>query len=136
MIRASRYAHLYTVEGFLKQVKDICNLQSHLGQLDKKREFTMSHISVNPDEVRKREFEQNKSIYRILQTVDKHFEQTEDLMLKCKAYYDFLMSTPLKNFIPPCTKVDGKTFKQFENEFLLYYRMVRGAEKAYEDMEF
>lgn len=87
------------------------------------------------DEVRKKEFEQNKSIYRLLQLVDNHVSLTEELMAKCRAYYDFLMTTPLKNYISPCTKVEGKSFNQMENEFILYYRMVRGGEKVHEEME-
>lgn len=134
VIRASRYAHLYTVEGFLQQVKDVCNLQMYLATINRKREFTMTHIPVGIDDVRKRELDQNKSIYRMLKFVDVHFEMIEDLMAKARAYYDFLMTTPLKNFISPCTKVEGKSFNQFENEFVLYYRMVRGLEKAHEEM--
>lgn len=44
VIRASRYAHLFTVEGFLRQVKDICNVQMYLSTINRKREFTMPHI--------------------------------------------------------------------------------------------
>lgn len=92
-------------------------------------------ILVDLDDIRKREFEQNKSIYRVLQFVDQHMRMIEDLMNQCRAYYDFLMTTPLKNYISPCTKVEGKSFNQIENEFLLYYRMVRGVEKAHDEME-
>ena len=134
IIRASRYAHLYTVQGFLREVKDICNIQVYLTTVNKKREFNMEHISVDPDEIRKKEFEQNKAIYRLLQFVDQRMRMTEELMEKAKVYYDFLMLTPLKNYIPPCTKVEGKSFNQFENEFILYYRMVRGIEKAHDEM--
>lgn len=87
------------------------------------------------EDIRKKEFEQNKSIYRLLQFVDHEMQMTEDLMAKIKIYYNFLMTCPLKNYISPCIKVEGKTFTQLENEFLLYYRMVRGGEKTHEEME-
>lgn len=93
------------------------------------------YFSVLPDEIRKREYEQNMSVYRLLKVVDQHFDMIQDLQHKCRTYYDFLMSTPLKGFIPPCTKIEGKNYQQFENEFLLYYRMVRGAEKMHDEME-
>lgn len=135
VIRASRYAHLYTVEGFLRQVKDICNLQMYLTTLNRKREFTMDPISVDVNEIRKKEFEQNKAIYRLLQITDQHTKMIEGMMEQARIYYDFLMKTPLKNYISPCTKVEGKPFNQLENEFQLYYRMVRGVEKVHEDMD-
>lgn len=87
------------------------------------------------EEVRRREFDQNHEIFRILQMVDRNMEVTDELMLKCRAYYNFLMTTPLKNYIQPCYKLDGKTFTQVESEFLLYYRMIRGVEKVHEEMD-
>lgn len=56
VIRASRYAHLYTVQGFLRQVKDICNLQMYLSTINRKREFTMAHIAGETDVVKKSRF--------------------------------------------------------------------------------
>lgn len=44
VIRASRNAHLFTVQGFLKEVKDICNLEMYLSTTNRKREFTMTHV--------------------------------------------------------------------------------------------
>lgn len=107
----------------------------YLSTTNRKRDFTMAHIPVDIDEVRKKEFEQNKSIYRLLQICDQHMNITDDLMAKCRIYYEFLLTTPLKNYISPCIKVDGKSFNQMENEFLLYYRMIRGVEKAHDEME-
>lgn len=99
--------------------------------------FPTLHISftADVDEIRKKEFEQTKSIYRLLNMVDTHMDMTDDLIAKGKTYYDFLMTTPLKNYISPCTKVEGKSFHQMENEFMLYYRMVRGLEKSHEEMD-
>lgn len=87
------------------------------------------------DDIRKREFEQNKSIYRLLQFVDHEMQLTQDILDKVKIYYNFLMTAPLKAYISPCTKLEGRTFNEIENEFLLYYRMVRGGEKAHDEME-
>lgn len=95
----------------------------------------MEFILVDVDDIRKKEFEQNKSIHRLLQIVDNHMSMIGELMHKCRAYYDFLMTTPLKNYISPCTKLEGKSFHQIENEFILYYRMVRGVEKVHDEME-
>lgn len=87
------------------------------------------------EELRKKEFDQSQSIYRLLRLVTNEMERTEEMMVKTKAYYNFLMSTPLKNYIQPCIKIEGKTFSQMESEFLLYYRMIRGVEKAHEEMD-
>lgn len=135
ILRASRSAHLYTVPGFLGYFKDICTLQVYLSNLNKKQEFPNEQILVDVDELRKKENEQNKSTYRQLQIVDNDFEIIKEMMQKCRNYYNFLMNTPLKNHIPPGTKIDGRSFNEIENEFMLYYRMVRGVEKAHDVMD-
>lgn len=99
------------------------------------KEILICLISVDVEETRRKEFDENHSIYRILKMVDITMEMTEELILKCKTYYNFLMTTPLKNYIQPCYKLEGKTFSQMEGEFLLYYRMIRGVEKVHEEME-
>lgn len=42
-----------------------------------------------------------------------------------KRLYNYSLTNPLKSFIPFGKKFDGKSFKAYENDFNLYYRMIK-----------
>lgn len=86
-------------------------------------------------DLKKQEVEQNNGIIGVGNQIEKLARDVDTVIDKCRVYYDFLMNTPLKNFIPPNITLNGKLYSNLENEFLLFYRMVKGSDKLCERME-
>lgn len=41
-------------------------------------------------------------------------------------YYNFLLSNPLKKFIPETKLFNGRTYAEYEAQYLVYFRMLNG----------
>lgn len=64
----------------------------------------------------------------IIQHLDQtaqHNVATKSLLREFNLLYNYSLHNPFKKFIPVTKKFDGKTFKSYENDFNLYYRMIR-----------
>lgn len=92
-------------------------------------------LLVDMEEIKRKEQERADAILTVFRTMDGDLEIIDSLMERCKVYYDFLMTCPLKNYISNALKVDGKTFTAMENEYLLYYRMIKGTDHVFETMD-
>jgi len=67
-----------------------------------------------------------EAISELLDEITKINVHTASLLRESNDLYNYAVTNPLKKFVPPTRKFDGKTYIEFESEFMLYYRMISG----------
>ncbi|XP_053665511.1 augmin complex subunit dgt5 [Anopheles marshallii] len=59
----------------------------------------------------------------IIETLTNSSQQT---MEKVRTYYNFALANNMRKYVPPTKLFNGRNFREYENEYLLYYRMING----------
>ena len=76
-------------------------------------------------QLKKRHDANRESIAELLDEIAKTNCITMKFLKEMGILYQYLLTNPLKRFIPVSRKFDGKSFKEYENIFSLYYKMVK-----------
>lgn len=66
-----------------------------------------------------------EAISEFLDAISKNHSTAKRLLQECQTLYKYWLDNPLKRFIPDSKKFEGKTFKAYEKDFNLYFRMFR-----------
>lgn len=66
-----------------------------------------------------------EAICELLDEISKTNVQTKSFLREMEVLYQYLLANPLKKFVPSSRKFDGKTYKEYENDFNLYYKMIK-----------
>lgn len=82
-----------------------------------------SDLSIS--ELEKRHDANRESIAELLDEITNTNCLTMKFLKEMGVLYQYLLTNPLKRFIPVSRKFDGKSFKEYENIFSLYYKMVK-----------
>lgn len=67
----------------------------------------------------------NEKIYEILNAILKTQITSNCLLQEFQKLFSFSLENPLKKFVSEGKKFDGKSFKMYEKEFNLYFRMIQ-----------
>lgn len=65
-----------------------------------------------------------KEITSMFDNIIKRNVDLRSLLRNIELIFKFIMENPLKKFMDPQRKYENKTFAEYENEFMLYYRMI------------
>lgn len=68
--------------------------------------------------------ENSKEITLMLDNIAKRNVNLKSLLRNVELIYKFIIENPLKKFIDPHLKYENKTFVEYENEYMLYYKMI------------
>lgn len=77
------------------------------------------------DELKKKLNLNREDIAELLDQTTKTIVTTKSLLRDLHLYYNYALTNPLKKFIPAWRKYEGKTYKAYETDFNLYYRMIK-----------
>lgn len=82
-----------------------------------------SELSI--DEFKMRRENNRQTILQLLDQVTHRNSSTKSLMREFQLLYNYSVHNPLKSYIPKDKKFNSKSFKSYENDFNLYYRMIK-----------
>ncbi|KXJ83175.1 hypothetical protein RP20_CCG008415 [Aedes albopictus] len=51
---------------------------------------------------------------------------TQQVIEKGRVYYNFVVANPLRRYVPPKKLFNGRNYREYESEYLMYYRMIHG----------
>lgn len=89
----------------------------------KSSSFCLKQFSIS--ELRTQCEKNRSSIIETLDKISKINNQTKYLLSDTNSLYKYFLINPLRKFVPPSQKFEGKSFKEYESDFNLYYRMLK-----------
>ncbi|XP_058463709.1 augmin complex subunit dgt5 [Malaya genurostris] len=51
---------------------------------------------------------------------------TRQVIRKSRNYYSFVLANALRKYVPPNKLFNGRNYREYENEYMMYYRMING----------
>lgn len=115
-----------TLNKFIESVKKNFKvgdlLQSVLTMVEPKVEIP-EDISIA--DLQKRLETNREAITELLDNITSTNDCAKTLLKQAGDLYQYLLTNPLRKFIPESIKVNGKSFKEYENVFNLYYKMIK-----------
>lgn len=87
-------------------------------KLDRPTEVSISDLNKNLSANR-------ESVAQLLDLICQLNVGTKSLLREFNLLYEYSLQNPFKKYIPTSIKIDNKSFKLYENDFNLYYRMIK-----------
>lgn len=116
---------LLTLHGLLEEMKKNFELMKDLSAVAKDVETNQSlSIDINSDALKEQSRSNNEAINEFIDKISRINVSTKGLLRKTRKHLDFSMKNPLRKFIPATKKFNGRTYIDYEAEFMVYYRMI------------
>ncbi|XP_017472394.1 PREDICTED: uncharacterized protein LOC108363517 [Rhagoletis zephyria] len=114
---------LLTASGALQEVRNRIKWADLIAQhsLDLKLDFDL--IMVDAQSCRQKIKQHREQIEEMLDKIDVTSINTNRTLQKLLKLYDFILSNPLRRYIPPQRNFNNQTYADYEAEFSMYYRM-------------
>lgn len=68
----------------------------------------------------------HEKICQHLDEIEAIATNTQQVIEKGRVYYNFVLANPLRKYVPPKKLFNGRNYREYENEYLMYYRMIHG----------
>ncbi|XP_053676529.1 augmin complex subunit dgt5 [Anopheles nili] len=65
-------------------------------------------------------------ICEMLDKIDAITSCTRQMLERARTYYNFVLANNLRKYVPATKLFNGRSFQEYENEYLMYYRMIYG----------
>lgn len=87
--------------------------------------FYFSSILVDVNELNRKFSDQREILRELIDQINIVNDLTKDSFNKAFSYFKFITQNPLRKYVPSSVKFDGCNYQTLENEFLLYYRILK-----------
>uniref|UniRef100_A0A182PPD7 Uncharacterized protein n=1 Tax=Anopheles epiroticus TaxID=199890 RepID=A0A182PPD7_9DIPT len=68
----------------------------------------------------------HRKICELLGSIETLTNGSRQTLEKVRMYYNFALANNLRKYVPATKLLNGRVFREYENEFLMYYRMIYG----------
>lgn len=68
----------------------------------------------------------HEKICQHLDEIEAIASNTQQVIGKGRIYYNFVLANPLRKYVPPKKLFNGRNYREYESEYLMYYRMIHG----------
>uniref|UniRef100_A0AAG5D9V1 Uncharacterized protein n=1 Tax=Anopheles atroparvus TaxID=41427 RepID=A0AAG5D9V1_ANOAO len=65
-------------------------------------------------------------ICELLDEIETLSNSTRHMLDKARAYYNFTLANSLRKYVPPTKLFNNRSFREYEGEYLMHYRMING----------
>lgn len=114
-----------TLHGLLEEMKKNFEIMKKLSAVTTDVEINQSlSIDLNTTELKEQSRSNNEAINEFIDKISRINVSTQGLLRKTRKYLNFAMKNPLRKFIPADKKFNGRTYIDYEAEFMVYYRMI------------
>lgn len=127
--------HSMTSNAFLKYLHNLQAWKQQQQYFLANIEIDMKPIEIDEEQLAKMKCRQIEEITEIIDETT-HIAQIRDVCLqRLGKYMEFLKTNPLRKYIPKSRLFNGRSYQEYEEEFMLYYNIVV-AHKAQNWMDF
>ncbi|XP_055609089.1 augmin complex subunit dgt5 [Uranotaenia lowii] len=111
----------------LQELRNLIKFDEHLKtfMIDQKPELDV----VNQNERHYQQLWQvnHQKISELLDEIEAISGSTKQTIAKSRIYYNFVLANALRKYVPPNKLFNGRNYREYENEYLMYYRMINGS---------
>ncbi|XP_062550929.1 augmin complex subunit dgt5 [Armigeres subalbatus] len=68
----------------------------------------------------------HEKICQHLDEIEAIASNTQQVVEKGRVYYNFVLANPLRKYVPSKKLFNGRNYREYESEYLMYYRMIHG----------
>ena len=118
--------HLLTINGCLMQIQELVNMDGSIMPYTQDLQSKDEIVALDKNYYDTKRKENYDKILEVIDGTQSVLMKNSFILDKCQEYYDFIISNCLKQFVPPSKLFNGHTYKQYESEFNVHYRMLYG----------
>lgn len=117
--------HTLTIRAFLDELKTLVDWhrQQELLHRDNKVDNNLL-IRVDADKFNQMKRQQMEKLTEILDGTGNVQKVTADILRRLQIYMKFLIDNPLQKFVRKSRVFNGRSYQEYETEFMMYYNMV------------
>uniref|UniRef100_A0A182RAA0 Uncharacterized protein n=1 Tax=Anopheles funestus TaxID=62324 RepID=A0A182RAA0_ANOFN len=114
-----------SAEVSLKQFAEIQQLEQHTNA-SATNSCSVVAPSIEHDLLEQRWKNNHGKICELLDKIETLTNNSRQTMDKVRLYYNFALANNMKKYVPSTKLFNGRNFREYENEYLMYYRMIYG----------
>jgi hypothetical protein len=119
--------HALTINGALQELKKLCAWDHELRKYMKDVHYDFDVCEVNKSKLKRLDVENNEAITELLDQIGQITITSGQTIDRLRKYYNFLVTNPLRNYVPLSKLFNGRTYREYEAEYMMYYRILKGA---------
>ncbi|XP_315747.4 augmin complex subunit dgt5 [Anopheles gambiae] len=114
-----------SAEVSLKQFAELQELEQH-AQGSTMDSCTVVAPACDHEQLEQRWKSNHGKICELLDKIETLTNSSRQTMDRVRLYYNFALANNLRKFVPPTKLFNGRSYREYENEYLMYYRMIYG----------
>ncbi|EDS25638.1 conserved hypothetical protein [Culex quinquefasciatus] len=115
-----------SAEQSLREARNLQKFDDHIKSFASDTKPELDTASVDGDLYRRLWAANHERICEQLDEIDAISGNTRQIIEKSRVYYDFVLANPLRKYVPPKKLFNGRNYREYESEYLMYYRMING----------
>uniref|UniRef100_A0A1Q3FX32 Uncharacterized protein n=1 Tax=Culex tarsalis TaxID=7177 RepID=A0A1Q3FX32_CULTA len=115
-----------SAEQSLREVRNLLKFDDHIKSFAADTKPELDTVCVDGDLYRQLWAANHERICEQLDEIDAISGNTRQIIEKSRVYYNFVRANPLRKYVPPKKLFNGRNYREYESEYLMYYRMING----------
>uniref|UniRef100_A0A8D8BZ65 (northern house mosquito) hypothetical protein n=1 Tax=Culex pipiens TaxID=7175 RepID=A0A8D8BZ65_CULPI len=115
-----------SAEQSLREARNLQKFDDHIKSFASDTKPELDTAAVDGDLYRRLWAANHERICEQLDEIDAISGNTRQIIEKSRVYYDFVLANPLRKYVPPKKLFNGRNYREYESEYLMYYRMING----------
>ncbi|XP_035787674.1 augmin complex subunit dgt5-like [Anopheles albimanus] len=109
----------------LKQFGALVGLEHHVNQATVESHVACE-LTIEHAELQQRWQANHGRICELLDEIELISNSIRQVLDKARSYYNFSIANSLRQFVPPTRLFNGRNYREYESEYMMYYRMING----------
>lgn len=115
-----------SAEQSIREVRNLLKFDEHIKSFTHDTKPELDTVSVDGERYRQLWAANHERICEQLDEIDAISGNTRQIIEKSRIYYNFVLANPLRKYVPPKKLFNGRNYREYEGEYLMYYRMING----------
>ncbi|XP_053688265.1 augmin complex subunit dgt5 [Sabethes cyaneus] len=115
-----------SAEHSLQAVKAIIKLDDLVKSFQQDIRPELDTVTVDDDQYRQLWQANHEKICEYLDETEALLGNAQQVIEKSRTYYNFVLANALRKYVPPEKLFNGRNYREYENEYMMYYRMING----------
>ncbi|ETN59580.1 hypothetical protein AND_008808 [Anopheles darlingi] len=109
----------------LKQFGALLGLEHHVHEATVES-HVVSELTIDQAELQQRWQGNHGRICEMLDEIELISNNIRQVLDKARRYHNFSIANSLRHFVPPTRLFNGRNYREYESEYMMYYRMING----------
>ncbi|XP_055627307.1 augmin complex subunit dgt5 [Toxorhynchites rutilus septentrionalis] len=115
-----------SAECSLQEVRALIKFDEHVRGYMRDLKPEMDETAVDDERYKQLWIANNEKICEQLNEIDAVSSNTKQTIEKSRVYYNFVLANALRKYVPPKKLFNGRNYREYEGEYMMYYRMING----------